>query len=49
MVEILGNIQSTEVSIELSDASRAGLFIPFDKENENEDVLMLLMPMMINS
>jgi DNA polymerase-3 subunit beta len=49
MVEILGNIQSTEVSIELSDASRAGLFIPYDKENENEDVLMLLMPMMINS
>lgn len=49
MVEILSNIQSAEVSIELSDASRAGLFIPFDKENEVEDVLMLLMPMMINS
>jgi DNA polymerase-3 subunit beta len=49
MVEILGNIQSTEVSIELSDSSRAGLFIPFNAENENEDVLMLLMPMMINS
>jgi DNA polymerase III subunit beta len=49
MVEILNNIQSTEVSIELSDASRAGLFIPFDKENDREDVLMLLMPMMINT
>lgn len=49
MVEILSNIQSTEVSIELSDSSRAGLFIPFDKENDNEDVLMLLMPMMINA
>jgi DNA polymerase III subunit beta len=49
MVEILNNIQSTEISIELSDSSRAGLFIPFDKENENEDVLMLLMPMMINA
>jgi len=49
MIEILGNIQSSDVSIELSDASRAGLFIPFNKENENEDVLMLLMPMMINS
>ena len=48
LVEILSNIQSPEVSIELSDASRAGLFIPFDQENENEDVLMLLMPMMIN-
>lgn len=49
MVEILSNIQSSDVSIELSDASRAGLFIPFNKENESEDVLMLLMPMMINS
>jgi DNA polymerase-3 subunit beta len=49
MVEILGNIQSSDVSIELSDSSRAGLFIPFNKENEDEDVLMLLMPMMINS
>jgi DNA polymerase-3 subunit beta len=49
MVEILNNLQSTEVSIELSDPSRAGLFIPFDRENEDEDVLMLLMPMMINN
>lgn len=49
MIEILNNIQSTEVSIELSDPSRAGLFIPFDKENDQEDVLMLLMPMMINT
>jgi DNA polymerase-3 subunit beta len=49
MVEILNNIQSPEVSIELSDPSRAGLFIPFDKENDQEDVLMLLMPMMINT
>jgi DNA polymerase-3 subunit beta len=49
MVEILNNIQSTEVSIELSDPSRAGLFIPFNKENDQEDVLMLLMPMMINT
>jgi DNA polymerase-3 subunit beta len=49
MVEILNNIQSTEVSIELSDPSRAGLFIPFDRENDQEDVLMLLMPMMINT
>jgi len=49
MVEILSNIQSSDVSIELSDASRAGLFIPFGSENDQEDVLMLLMPMMINT
>jgi len=49
MAEILNNLQAQEVSIELSDPSRAGLFIPFQNENDNEDVLMLLMPMMINT
>lgn len=47
LVEILANLPSTNVSIELSDPSRAGLFLPFEKDDENEDILMLLMPMMI--
>ncbi len=46
--EILSNISSTEVKLELSDSTRAGLLLPEEKENEDEDVLMLLMPMMIN-
>lgn len=49
LVEILTNLQSSDVSVELSDPSRAGLLLPLDKENTNEDVLMLLMPMMINN
>jgi DNA polymerase-3 subunit beta len=49
LIEILNNLPSTDVSIELSDASRAGLFLPFQKDNENEDILMLLMPMMIGA
>jgi DNA polymerase-3 subunit beta len=49
LVEILNNLPSSDVSIELSDASRAGLFLPFQKNNDNEDVLMLLMPMMIGA
>ncbi len=48
LIEILSNLSSQEVIIELSDPSRAGILIPAEKENENEDVLMLLMPMMIN-
>lgn len=48
MIEILSNITSTEVKIEMSDPSRAGIFLPVDKEIDEEDVLMLLMPMMIN-
>lgn len=47
LIEILSNLSSTNVSVELADSSRAGLFIPYENENENEDVLMLLMPMVI--
>ena len=49
LIEILANISSHDVVIEMSDPSRAGLILPAETENENEDVLMLLMPMMINS
>lgn len=46
--EILANLPSPEIRLEMSDPSRAGLLLPGEKEDENEDVLMLLMPMMIN-
>lgn len=47
LIDILNNIPSSDVRIELSDPSRAGLVLPVDKE-ENEDMLTLLMPMMLN-
>lgn len=48
LAEILANIPSTEVSIELADAARAGLFIPVDTEDDStDDLLMLLMPIVI--
>lgn len=47
LIEILNNVPSTEITLELSDPSRAGLIIPTENE-ENEDLLMLLMPMMLN-
>ncbi len=49
LIEILSNLSSEDVVIEMSDPSRAGLILPAETENENEDVLMLLMPMMINA
>ncbi len=49
LIEILSNINSDDVVLELSDPTRAGLLLPKEKENEDEDLLMLLMPMMINS
>ncbi len=49
LLEILSNIISQDVMIELADPTRAGLFLPAETENESEDLLMLLMPMMINA
>jgi DNA polymerase-3 subunit beta len=49
LLEILANIGSQDVMIELADPTRAGLFLPAETENESEDLLMLLMPMMINA
>lgn len=46
-IDILSNISSDEIVIELADPSRAGVIVPTTQE-ENEDLLMLLMPMMLN-
>lgn len=47
--EILSNIDSDSVAIELSDPARPGLFLPFEdvEKGGDEDLLMLLMPMMV--
>ena len=47
LTEILGNINSDEIIIELADPSRAGIIVP-STQPENEDVLMLIMPMLLN-
>ena len=47
LIDILNNIAADEVIIELADPSRAGVIIPVEQE-ENEELLMLLMPMMLN-
>ncbi len=47
MTEILNNIDSEEVIIELADPSRAGVVVP-SEQPENEEVLMLVMPMLLN-
>lgn len=47
LIDILNNISASEIIVELADPSRAGVIIPVEQE-ENEDLLMLLMPMMLN-
>jgi DNA polymerase-3 subunit beta len=46
-IDILSNFDSQEVIIQLADPSRAGLVLP-SEQPENQDVLMLMMPMLIN-
>lgn len=47
LTEVLNNLDSEEIIMELADPARAGLIIPA-QQPENEDILMLLMPMLLN-
>ncbi len=46
MIEMLNNLDGDEIQLELSTPTRAGIFKPTTNA-ENEDVLMLLMPLMV--
>lgn len=46
-IEVLSNFECSEVIVQLADPSRAGTIIP-SEQPEGEDVLMLMMPMLIN-
>lgn len=48
LIEMLNNMSSKIINIELSAPNRAGLITPEEKE-ENEDILMLVMPVMLNN
>ena len=47
LYEICNNISSDEIVIELADPGRAGLISPA-QQPEGEDILMLIMPMLLN-
>ena len=47
VMEMLNNLESAEVRLEMSAPNRAGLLMPA-VSNENEDILMLVMPVMLN-
>ncbi len=48
LIEILNAAESEEVKIELSTPTRAGIIRPVEQD-ENEDLLMLVMPLMLNN
>lgn len=47
LIDIINNTPGQDAQIELADPSRAGVILPAEQE-ENCDLLMLLMPMMLN-
>ena len=49
LVEILSNLETPSILIELADSTRAGVFKPIYDDKQESSTLMLLMPMMINA
>ena len=47
LLDILNSMESDNIILQLADPSRAGVIVPAEQE-EGEDLLMLLMPMMLN-
>jgi len=49
LVEMLSNLESDDVNIAMSAPNRAGILTPSEKSDDNEEVLMLVMPVMLNN
>ncbi len=48
LIEMLNNLDSNIITIELSAPNRAGIILP-KKKDTSEDILMLVMPVMLNN
>jgi DNA polymerase-3 subunit beta len=48
LIEMLGVLEAKEIRLELSTPTRAGIIVPIEQA-EHEDVLMLVMPVMVNA
>lgn len=49
LTEMLNNLNSDEVQLEMSMPNRAGILTPIDGLDEGEQITMLVMPVMLNS
>jgi DNA polymerase-3 subunit beta len=49
LMEMISNLNSNDVIIEMSAPNRAGILLPAENDNKDEDLLMLVMPIMLNS
>lgn len=48
LIQMLSNLESKKVSFRLQAANKAGILVPSEKD-DNEDLLMLVMPVMLNN
>ena len=48
VIDMLNNIGAEQICLEMSAPNRAGIILPLDSQEENEDTLMLVMPVMLN-
>jgi len=46
--EMINNMDAEVVRLEMSAPNRAGILLPVDDDNKDEDLLMLVMPVMLN-
>jgi DNA polymerase-3 subunit beta len=49
LIEMLNNLSNEQITIELSTPGRAGIIVPVNKDDENELIIMLVMPIMLNN
>jgi DNA polymerase III subunit beta len=49
LIEMLSNLECENVMIEMSAPNRAGILLPVEKIEDGEDILMLVMPVMLNN
>ena len=48
LIEMLNNTDTDEIRLEMSAPNRAGILLPVNNDNKDEDILMLVMPVMLN-
>ncbi len=49
LIEMLTNLDTEDVELQLSAPNRAGILVPVNTDNKDEDILMLVMPVMLNT
>ena len=49
LIDMLNNLDTDDVQLQLSAPNRAGILVPMGSDNSQEDILMLVMPVMLNA